>query len=155
MSGAGFRPPLSRKLRPERGYEGLGDFPLNTQNVTGIALENIRPDTIAVGRVIQVHGHPHPAGRSSDAALQHAPHIKFAPDFADVEILAFELKCGSARDDAQARNAAQRGDQLIGKAVAKLFVIFFAAQIDEGQNHKRSRVGRSRSPKTFRSKRGK
>jgi hypothetical protein len=80
----------------------------------------------------------------SDAAFQDVRYSEGQSDLANVLMLALECESRGARDHPQIRNFGQQIDDLLGKAVAQVFVLLVAAHVLDWQDgDRRLRVGRA------------
>jgi hypothetical protein len=70
----------------------------------------------------------------ADAALEHKAHAQVAPDLLHFDRPALVGEGGVARDDEQARDLREVGDQVFGHAVSKILLLRVAAHVLERQD---------------------
>ena len=78
---------------------------------------------------------------AANAALQHVARAKLAPDLPHVDGLALVPEARVAGDDEQLGEPRQLGDDVLGDAVAEVFLIRVAAHAGKGENGDRRPFG--------------
>lgn len=96
---------------------------------------------LAAQRIDQLRVDAHAPSGAPGAAFQQVAHAKLPGDGAHVHGLALVGKDRVARDDKEARDPGEIGDQVFGQAVGERVLLGIAAQIDEGQHGDRWFVG--------------
>ena len=91
-------------------------------------------------RLDQLRGYPHPIAGPAHAAFKHVADPQVTPDIGDADRAALVDEGGIARDHDQLREAGQRGEDVLGKAVGEIFLLGIAAQIGERQHGDRRLV---------------
>ena len=56
--------------------DGLGDLVLDSENIIELAIVTVGPKVAAASRVDELSGHPHPATRFANTALDHVTHAE-------------------------------------------------------------------------------
>ena len=84
----------------------------------------------------------------ADTALEEVARIEQAPDLGRCEVPTLELKARRFGGDQQVREAAERGDDILGDSVAEVILAGIARQVLERQHrHRRAARETSRSGK--------
>ena len=91
--------------------------------------------------VDQLGGDADAVAGAANAALQHVAHAKLAPDLPHVDGLALVPEAGVAGDDEQLGEPRQLRDDVLGDAVAEVFLIRVATHAGEGENGDRRPFG--------------
>src|SRR5712692_5138938 len=96
---------------------------------------------VAAAGVHQLRRYPHVVTGLAHAALQYVRHSQLAADVLHLRRLALVGKRRGARDDKQVLKSGEGGDEVIGDAVAEIFLVAVAAHVGEGQDRNRGLVG--------------
>ena len=127
------------------------DLVLDREDVGQVAVEAVGPDVPAVLAADQLPGDPHPRAGLADAALQHEAHAELLAHLLHVDGLALVRERGVAGDDEQPRDLREVGDDVLGDAVAEVFLLGVAAHVverqhDDRRSRRRGAVGAPMAP---------
>ena len=126
-----------RLLRPQqlyfqRRYNRQRDFILNVKDVFHLTVVAFRPQMITICDVDKLRRDAQPIAGFAHAAFQHRADVQLLPDFADVNLFAFEGKGRGARSNVQSSNLRERIEQFFGQSIAEVFVVRIVADVDKG-----------------------
>ena len=122
---------FGQELHPQGGDDRLGDLVLDREDVGKVAVVAVGPGVTAGLGVDQLGGDPHPVAGLAHAAFEDVGDVERARDFLDVHHLALERERRVPRDHEQRRDLRQIGDDVLGNAVAEIFLLRVAAHVDE------------------------
>src|SRR5712692_6944391 len=105
----------------------------------------LRPNFIICSRVHQLGRDAQLVDFLAHTAFQQVMHAQFAAHLLCLYGFAFVGEGRVAVDHKQARQARERGDYVIGHAVAEVFLLAIAAHVGEGQYGNRGNVGQCQS----------
>ncbi len=108
-------------------FEDIGKFPIVT----------LGPDVAAARSVNQLGGDPNPISGLANAAFESEPDAELAAYLRDVERLVLVDECRIARDDEQAGDLAEIGDDVLGDSITEILLISIAAHVVEGEHDDR------------------
>src|SRR5216683_723625 len=103
------------------------------------------PQMVAGGGIHQLGGDAHLAVGLAYAALQHVRHSQLAAYVLDFCRFTLVGEGRGAGDYEQVRKSGERGGQVVGDAVAEIFLVSVAAHVGEGQDRNRRRVWQGKS----------
>src|SRR4051794_14482534 len=83
--------------------DASGDFILHLKQVCKVTVEALGPQMAASLSVYQLYAHSNPVLGATHAALQYVAHVQLAPNLRGVDLLAFVVERGAARDYEAAR----------------------------------------------------
>ena len=130
-----------RHLHRERADQALHDRVLHCEDIGHALLVPLGPEKETIVRVGKLHVHPNAVADLSGAALDHVAGPKLPPDAHRVDGLPLVGEGRAAADHAQVREPAERADQVLGDPVAKVFLPWVAALVDERQDGNDGRGG--------------
>ena len=115
-------------------HDPSGDLVLDGKGVFEFAIVALGP-AMGAGRGVDKLGSDADAvAGAANAALQHVARAKLAPDLPHVDGLALVPEARVAGDDEQLGEPRQLCDDVLGDAVAEVFLIRVAAHAGEGEN---------------------
>jgi hypothetical protein len=118
----------------ERVDDRFRNFILQREDVVQVAIVALGPQ-MAVGRALdQLCRDAHAVARFAHAALENMRDIELAGDLSDIDSLRLERERRVARDDGERGHLAQIGDDVLGDAVAEIFLLRIAAHVDERED---------------------
>src|SRR6266851_5865848 len=94
----------------------------------------LRPYMIARGRIHQLRGDAHLVIGFTYASLQYVLHPQFPTYLLHFYRLAFVGEGGGPGDNEQVRESGEGGGQVIGDAIAEIFLLGVVTHVDEGQH---------------------
>src|SRR5712692_5952193 len=100
---------------------------------------------VAASGIHQLSGDPQLVGRPSHAALQQVRHSQLAAYVLRLCCFVLVREGGSTRDDEQARNSGESGNEVIGDAVAEILLLAVTTHVGEGQDGNRGLIGQCES----------
>jgi hypothetical protein len=116
------------------------------------AIEPLGPEMPAAAGIDELGCDAHAIAGLADAPLEHKTHAQVAPDLLHFGRPALVDEGGVARDDEQARDLREIGDQVLGQAIAEILLLDIATHVREGQHgdrrlvrHGRRRCGLTRA----------
>jgi hypothetical protein len=115
----------------------LGDVVLDLQDVGRGPIVALRREGEPPSHVGHLDRHPQAISRPPHASLEDRAHAETLPDLPNVEGGALELERGRSRGHAQAAQAHERVDQLVGQAVAEVLLVPLRAEVGEGKDGQR------------------
>ncbi len=124
--GCGHQPELKRI------HDGLGNLVLHRKDVTGAAIEALRPEVQPIGGLDELGRHPQVITGALDAAFEHRGHPELAADFPNILAPVPERKGRGTGGDTQSRDIGKRVDQRLGDTVAQIGAGAVGAQVDKG-----------------------
>jgi hypothetical protein len=130
-----------RQLDPERLDDGLRDLVLQREDVVQVPVVALGPDVIVARCEDQLCGDPYAAARLAHAPFQHVTHVELARDLRDFDVPALVDEGAVARNDDERRDLGQVRDDVLGDAVAEIFLFRIAAHVGERQDADRSAGG--------------
>ena len=133
----------------QRLGDGERDLLLHREDVGELAIVAPRPLLVAAHRIDQLEGDAQALAGLPHRALEDALDAEALADGAHVAGVTLELEGGGARGDAQAGEARQGVDQLLGHAFAEIVLVARRAHVGKGQHGDRRRRpagGRGPSP---------
>ena len=92
-----------RQVERERADNVLRHVVLHGEDVGQVAIETLRPQMSARGRVDELRGDPYPVAGLADAALQHVAHAEAPAHLLNVHVPALEGEGRIAGDHEQLR----------------------------------------------------
>ena len=92
---------------------------------------------VSVAGIDELYDDAHPVAGLAHAAFKNRFHPQLRADVADVDRLAFELKRRRARGDVDARQRAERVDELFGHPLAEVILILLLAHVREREHRNR------------------
>ena len=134
---------LAQRHRQRRG-DRLGDLLLDGEDVVQLAVERAGPELEAGAAVHQPRRDPQPVLGLAHAPLEQRADAQPPRDLAAVDRRAAEAERGAARGDAQPGDAPERGDDLLGHAVAEVLLVARLAEVLERQHGERRAARRGR-----------
>src|SRR5439155_11417069 len=115
---------------PPQGFDDvLGDLVLNRKHILQLAVVDIGPEVKSIADVDELGADTKAIAGFAHTTAQNSAHIELLTDSADVIVAAFEGEGGGAGGDAQAGDLGQGVDQLLGQAIAEIFVFGIGAEI--------------------------
>ncbi len=118
----------------EGGNDRAGHFVLNGEDVLELAVIAFRPD-VPVGLCVdQLHGDTDAIADLAHASLEHVFDVELAGNFLHLHRLALVHEGRVARDDEKVAETRQLGDDVLGEAVGKEFLLGIAAHVDQRQH---------------------
>jgi hypothetical protein len=99
-----------------------------------VAVEAFRPQVPAALGVDELGGDAHAVAGFADAAFEHEAYAEVAPDLLYFDQAALVGEGGVAGDDEQGRDLREVGDQILGHAVAEIFLLGVPAHIGEREH---------------------
>src|SRR5580704_3247335 len=139
---------LAAQLEFQGFDDGLRDFILNSEHVGDFAVVALRPEVVSVPRLDQLGGYAEAIPEFAHATFQDIFHVQPLRDAADVLSLSNERERRGARRHQQTRYLHQRIEDVLGQAVAEVFIFLVAAEIGE-REHRDRRWGRDGSCRGF------
>ena len=140
---------LRRKLDAQGLRDASGNFFLHLEYIFQFTVEALRPDWIIPARVHQLRIDAQTIPGAAQASTQNEIGIEARADFRSGQRRVTEGRHSRARKDVQILDLQQFGDDVLGHAVAEVFIFLRPAQIFEieyGHGFHASRhSGRSRS----------
>ncbi len=125
---------VSRKRQRKRAHDLLQHLVLQAEDVVELAVVALGPKVAAGGRVDQLRVDAHLLAGLAHAALQHVSDTERLADLADIDLAPLVAGRRGSRNDRQAGNLGQVGDQVLGHAVREILLLGVAAHVDEGQD---------------------
>src|SRR5262249_17768556 len=116
-----------RQLDRERADDLLYHLVLRREDVREIAIESLGPEMPAAAGVNELRRDAHAIAGLADAALEHEANTQVAPDLLHFDRPTLVGEGGIARDDEQARDLREVGNQVFGHAVAEIFLLWISA----------------------------
>jgi hypothetical protein len=120
--------------------DALGDLILNREDLGQFAIVVFGPDLGSRDRIDEQRRDADAVGRAPHAPLQDVAHAEVPRDLLDVDGAPLEGKAGVAGDDEEPSKFRQRGDDVFGDPVGKVFLLDIAAQVHERQHRDRRLV---------------
>ena len=128
-----------------QGHDDVaGDLVLHLENVLDLSVVTFGPEMAGVGGIDQLRGDAHPVAAAPDTAFEHELHAEFGGDILHADGFTFVRKRRVPRDDGEAWNFRQRGDDVFGDAIGKVFLLGVARHVGERQHGDRRLVGKRR-----------
>src|SRR6185437_13892558 len=128
----------------ERGHDLRRDVVLHRENIHQLAVVAFGPEMRAAPGVDELARYAHAIARFAHAAFEHVANTELRADPFHVDRLAFVGEARIARDDVQFGQFRQAGDDVVGDAVGKIFLLRVAAHIAEGEHGDGGFVGNGR-----------
>ena len=125
---------LGQQLQLERGDDVSRDIVLEGEDIGEDPIESLGPEMAARRGIDQLGGYANPVSRLPDAALEDIADLQLAGELVDLHGLALEVEGRVAGNDEDRRNLGEVGDDVLGDAVAEIFLLRIAAHIREGQD---------------------
>src|ERR1700730_11386424 len=126
--------PSRLQLNVERARYRAGNLVLHLENVAGIALVTPGPADVAVIGPNKLSGDPDLLAGFSHRAFQNVADVKCLRDLGDRYALALERERRSLCGHLQARQPRELVDDLAGKAVGKVLLVVFLAEVCKRQH---------------------
>src|SRR5271155_2978586 len=139
---------LAAQLEFQSFDDGLRNFILNREHVGYLAVVALRPEVVPVRRLYQLGGHAEATAEFAHATFQDIFHVQPLRDAADVLSLSNERQRRGARRHQQTRHLDQCIENVLGQAVAEVFIFLVAAEIGE-RKHRDRRWVRDRSRRSL------
>lgn len=124
----------SRKVVSEFICDGGRNILLHREQISELSVICLRPDGLAVERVVQLSQNPKALSGSPDTAFDHGLHPKPPAYLPNINPFPLELKRGCARNNLQTGNPRKGVGEFIGQSVAEEFVLFRGSPIRKGQH---------------------
>jgi hypothetical protein len=118
----------------ERADDRLHHAILHGENLVRDAVEFFAPDMTAGVGIDQLDADTDPVACAPDAASDHRTNVQIAGHLLDVDCDAAVAECGRARPYRQQAPARQFDDDVLGDAIAEIFLCRIAAHIGERQH---------------------
>src|SRR6478752_8028437 len=112
----------------------MSDLVLNCKNVGEIAIESFRPNVCPVVTVNELSGHAHARASLSYAAFQDKVGAEFFADVLHLSRPFFVSERSVTRNDGKRRNLREISNDVLGDAIAEIFLLGIAAHIGERQD---------------------
>ena len=135
---------IVQQFHPELVDHAARDLVLHGEDVVELAVVPFRPELVAAGGVDELCGDTEARAGGAHAALEHGGDTELATDFADVTRVPLELEGQSARGNPHALERGERGDQLLGHALAEVVLVLARAEVAERQHGNRRQQLRRR-----------
>ena len=127
---------LEIQLRHDPPY----DFILQTEDIAQRPVITLRPQFSAGGCIHQSSRDPYLVAGLAHTAFQYILHPQFLAHLLKRHRLALVSESGIAGDNKETGKPGEVGDQVIGDAVAEIFLLAVPAHVDEGQHGNRGLV---------------
>ena len=95
---------LGKEFDFELLYDRMGDFILNCEDVSQIAIKSLSPNVVAVAGADEFTRHADARARFAHAAFENVIHPEIARDLLHLYRFAFVSENSVARDDEECRN---------------------------------------------------
>ena len=115
------------------GRQPEGDLVLHREDIVDAAVVALRPQVSAARRIDQLGGNSDAVADFADAALEHVADAELARDVADVDRTPLVDEARVARDDGEAGELRQRGEDVVDQSVGKELLLRIAAHHRERQ----------------------
>ena len=125
---------VPQELDPEPVDDGQCDLVLDGEDVLESPIEFLRPEMVAGGDVEELGRDAELVLDLADTALEHRGHAQAAPDLTDVHGLELDRKGRALGRHLEVADLGQGGDNLLGQALAEIFLVFLGAEVCEGQD---------------------
>ena len=136
--GGGARPDglqfLGQQFQLERIDDVSRDFVLKGEDIGEDAIESLGPEMSTRRGIDQLGGYANPVSRFPHAAPKDVADLQLAGELVDLHGLALEIEGRVAGNDKDRRNLGEIRDDVLGDAVAEVFLLRIAAHIRERQD---------------------
>jgi hypothetical protein len=123
----------------QRAGDRLGDFVLNGEYIHEFPVIAFGPEIETVLRVHQLRCDTDAVVGTADAAFQDGAHVQRLSNLGDVLVLAAKHESGGASGNFQVGDTGQEVNDVLGEAIAEVFVVGVAAHVGERQDSDRRR----------------
>ena len=125
---------LPEQLHLQLLDNGVGNFVLDGKDIRQIPIETFSPDMAAVFRVDKLARDADSGSSFSYTSLKNVTHSQLLADLLHLDRFIFVSERGVSRDDEESGNLRKIGNDILGNAVAEIFLLRVAAHIVERQN---------------------
>ena len=110
------------------------DLVLDREDVLQLAVVTLGPAMSARRCIDELRVDANTPGDPAYATFQDVAHTQFTADLSDINRLHVELKARVACDHEQVREPRQLSDDVVGNAVAEVFLLRVAAHVGEAED---------------------
>ncbi len=121
----------------ERRSDARRDLLLHREDLALRQVVASRPEVAGIGGADELHGDAEPLARAPHAAFEDGVDAQLLAQAADGVVLPREAEARAARRDAQARQRAERVQQLLGDALAEVLLLRVAGEVEERKHRER------------------
>ena len=141
----------SGQPKRERADDFARDLVLDGEDVSEVPVITVPPDVRVRRGVDQLGRDAHPIVDLPHTALDHVAHPELATHLRDAHRAALVDEGRVARDDRQAGDPREAGDQVLGQPIGEVLLLRIGAQVVQRQNRDRGPARKGRNERRHRS----